>query len=139
VNHEEIVAHIRSFDTDALREALQEAPEPPTGESKADIIADTIVWLETLQGDLISLVNQVGGGEDVEMVVAIQYVELKSRWIAFNTKMNYSMFRGNHPHVSDMCRATAVSTFLQHVEGLLREDDIDHITEFLARPMKDAA
>lgn len=136
---EKVVSHIKNFDLTALRAALDEAPEPENGEKKEDIISDTIQWIEALQSDFIALVNQIGEGEDVEMAIAVQYVELKSRWIAFNTKMNYTMFRGTLPHVSDMCRATSVSTFLQHVEELLKPEDIDHITEFLARPISEAA
>lgn len=136
---EEITTFISDFDTAALREALQEAPEPPSGESKDAIIDSAIAWVCALQTDMINLIKQIGGGEDVDMALAIQYVEMKSRWIAFNTKMNYSMFKGEHPQVSDMCRATSVSTFLQHIETLLKPDDIDHITDFLARPINEAA
>ncbi len=139
MRHDEIISLIRAFDTAALREALSEAPEPQNGDSKEQIISDTLDWISALQGDLIALVKQIGDSEDVEMTIAVQYVELKSRWIAFNTKMNYSLFRGTHPHVSDMCRATAVSTLLQHIEQLLRPSDIDHITDFLARPISEAA
>ena len=134
----DVIATIRSFDLNALRAGLK-APEPTDGRSKDAIINETISWIQTLQGDLIALVQQVGGGDDVEMVLAIQYVELKSRWIAFNTKMNYTMFKGEQPDVSDMCRAVAVSSLLGHIESLLRPDDIDHITDFLARPISEAA
>lgn len=139
MTHDEIIAHIESFDTETLREGLNEAPEPTGGETKEAVIADAMAWVEALRGDLIALVRQIGDGEDVEMAVAVQYVEMKSRWIAFNTKMNYTMFRGTPPNVSDMCRATAVSTLLQHVEHLLRPEDIDKITDFLARPISEAA
>ncbi|MEO0629409.1 MAG: hypothetical protein AAFY46_01610 [Planctomycetota bacterium] len=136
---EDIVARVNDFDTEALSESLHEAPEPTCGGSKKDIIDSTLRWLDALRQDLVMLVSKVGGGEDVDMVLAIQYVEMKSRWIAFNTKMNYTMFKGEQPDVSDMCRAAAVSALLGHIEPLLRQEDVDHITEFLARPIGNAA
>lgn len=136
---DDIVAHVNGFDVQTLRESLTDAPDPSCGGSKQDIIDSALIWLDALRQDLVTLVSKVGGGDDVEMVLAIQYVEMKSRWIAFNTKMNYTMFKGEQPDVSDMCRAAAVSALLGHIEPLLREDDIDHITEFLARPIGNAA
>lgn len=136
---DEILTVIKAFDIDTLRESLNEAPEPQDGSSRDEIIESTIEWVRTLQRDLYALVNKVGGGEDVDMVLAIQYVEMKSRWIAFNTKMNYTMFKGELPDVSDMCRAASVSALLGHIESLLKQDDVEHITEFLARPISEAA
>lgn len=135
----DIIGVIRNFDFDALRAGLADAPDPACGRSKAEVIESSVEWLEALQSDLVALVSQVEGSEDIDMVLAIQYVEMKSRWIAFNTKMNYTMFKGEQPDVSDMCRASAVSSLLAHLESLLRQEDIDHITEFLARPISEAA
>lgn len=135
----EIVDRLNGFDLDELRKHLSEAPDPEDGRSLDAIIENAIGWVDSLRRDMITLVEQIGGGEDVEMALAIQYVELKSRWIAFNTKMNYAMFRQGNPDVADMCRAAAVSSFLGYVEPMLNEEDIDHITEFLAQPLSDAA
>ncbi|MEM7621592.1 MAG: hypothetical protein AAF235_00125 [Planctomycetota bacterium] len=135
----EVIDHIQAFDMDALRASLSEAPDPEDGSSLDDVIQGATAWLDTLRADMKTLVRQIGEGEDVEMALAIQYVELKRRWIAFNTKMNYTMFKGTTPSVTDMCRAASVSAFLGHMETLLRPGDIEHITEFLAKPLNEAA
>lgn len=137
--NERITSHINDFDVAALRESLANCPEPQDGSSLEGVIDDAIGWLDGLRHDMASLVSGISNSEDAEMALAIQYVELKSRWIAFNTKMNYEMFRGVTPQAHDMCRATAVSTLLGHLEDLLSPGDIETITDFLSEPIKKAA
>ena len=134
-----VIDVIRNFDFDALRGQLRESPEPTDGRTLDEVIETTAEWLEAVQSDLVALVSEIDGGDDMEMVLAIQYVELKSRWIAFNTKMNYTRFKGNQPVVNDRFRASAVSALLGHIESLLREEDIEHITTFLGQPIANAA
>ncbi|MEL6796526.1 MAG: hypothetical protein AAFO89_06840 [Planctomycetota bacterium] len=134
-----VIDVIRNFDFDALRAQLRESPEPTDGRTLDEVIETTAEWLEALQSDLVALISEIDGGDDMEMVLAIQYVELKSRWIAFNTKMNYTLFKGNQPVVNDLFRASAVSALLGHIESLLREEDIEHITTFLGQPIANAA
>ncbi|MEO1717707.1 MAG: hypothetical protein AAFR76_11410 [Planctomycetota bacterium] len=134
-----VIDVIRNFDFDALRGQLRESPEPTDGRTLDEVIETTAEWLEAVQSDLVALVSEIDGGDDMEMVLAIQYVELKSRWIAFNTKMNYTLFKGNQPVVNDLFRASAVSALLGHIESLLREEDIEHITTFLGQPIANAA
>jgi hypothetical protein len=134
-----MIANIKSFATEGLREHLAECPPPPDGTPIADIIESTIAWVEALRADTTALLTGINSEEDTKMAIAIQYVELKSRWIAFNTKMNYEMFSGRTPDARDMCRAAAVSAFLAHIEPMLGESDVDKITEFLAQPISDAA
>ncbi len=134
-----MIDHIKAFNLEDLRTHISECPEPTDGSSLSEIIEDSLEWVDTLRNDLIALINGITNDEDVEMAVAIQYVEMKSRWIAFNTKMNYEMFRGETPHPRDMCKAACVSALLGHVEELIEPSDIDTITEFLAEPINKAA
>ncbi|GAB4514999.1 MAG: hypothetical protein Tsb0013_19480 [Phycisphaerales bacterium] len=137
--NDRIISHLESFDMDQLRDHLSNCPEPQDGSSLSDVIEGAIEWVQGLRRDLMSLISGIANEEDVEMAVAIQYVEMKSRWIAFNTKMNYELFRGMTPQARDMCRAAAVSTLLGHIEDLLKPEDIGTITEFLSEPIKKAA
>ncbi|MEO0512539.1 MAG: hypothetical protein AAF108_06535 [Planctomycetota bacterium] len=135
----QVIEHINSFDVEGLRSGLSEAPTPENDTSLPSIIDDTIAWFEDLRRDLISTLEEVGEGEDIELTLAINYVEYKSRWIAFNTKMNYMMFRGAPAPLREQCRGTAVSELLGHIEPLLRDGDIERITSFLAQPVGSAA
>lgn len=139
MNSSNVVEKIRAFDFDALRSSLSESPEPQGSKTLPEIIDTCVSWIRYLQDELVRLIEEIGEGEDVEMALAIQYVEFKSRWIAFNTRMNYAMFKGVLPEVEDQCRAASLSAFLGHVEPLLNPEDIDRITDFLAQPLNEAA
>jgi len=133
------IDHLKQYDPQELRPHLAECPPPADGTPVEQIIDEAIDWVTSLQRDIIALVSGIDTPDDIDMAVAVQYVELKSRWIAFNTKMNYELFRSVNPDPRDMCRAAAVSNFLAHVEQLLKTEDIDRITEFLAQPINEAA
>jgi hypothetical protein len=117
-----------------LREALASWENPP-----ADLIEKSIVYVNTLSGELISLCKEVDDEEQIEQTVAIFYIELKSRWIALNTRVNYQTFRTGTCEVESAFRASGVSMLLAEVESLINQDDISKITDFLAQPIRRAA
>ena len=88
----EAIQKIRSFDLDALRETLAACP-PPEGGSIEPLVESATRWVAALCEDIARLLEAIDDPDDCAMTLAIQYVELKSRWIALNTRMNYSMFR----------------------------------------------
>jgi hypothetical protein len=139
MNNADVVKHLDSFDLDTLREHLSEVPPGADGLPVEPLVDDAVRWIDELRRDIVTLVKQVPDPEDVAMAVAIQYVELKSRWIAFNTKMNYERFRKGDCDRLDMCKGACASTLLAHLEELLQSEDIDKITDFLAAPLNRAA
>lgn len=118
-----------------LREAFATSNMNP----QPDAVERTIEWIKTLRHDLLALLKEVDDDEQIEQTMAINYVELKSRWIAINTKVNYQMFRTGQFDVETALRGTSASMFLAEVEALLDPRDIAAITEFLAQPLRRAA
>lgn len=116
-----------------IREALASWDNPPPGE-----IDLTIKWIMAQRDELVTLLGEIEDPDDVAMTVAIHYIELKSRWIAFNTKVNYQTFRVGRCEARVAMRASACSLLLGKVESLLSQSDIEKITEFLARPIAPA-
>lgn len=140
MDQDTIIASLDAFDFDALREALSVCPPPPDGEPTLDELIDsTLLLIGQEREHLRAIIAEVDDPTDVAMALAIQYVELKSRWIGLNTKINYETFRKGHAQTRDMLRAAATSNFLGHLENVLEPDDIDKITEFLAEPINKAA
>ena len=131
--------HIASFSTASLREQFAEAPEPANGPSKQIVATETIAWLETIIRDMVATLSNVCDPDDERMSLVIQYVELKSRWIGLNTKMNYELFRMGESSLTDMFRGAAISALLAHIEPLLDQEDLGKVTEFLAQPLNQAA
>jgi hypothetical protein len=53
----------------------------------------TIAWILQLREDLVSLIRTIDDDEQIAETLAINYIEIKTRWIALNTKINYQTFR----------------------------------------------
>jgi hypothetical protein len=139
VNNAHVAKHLESFSLDELRAHLSEVEPGPDGRPVEQLVNESVAWIDNLRRDILTLVKQIEDEDDVRMAVAIQYVELKSRWIAFNTKMNYERFRKGDCDRLDMCKGACASTLLGHIEELLSTEDVDKITDFLAAPIRNAA
>lgn len=87
------------------------------------------------QDDFAAAVREIDDDGEIATVLAIHYIELKSRWIALNTKINYQTFRTGQCETADALCASATSMLLQQIESLLDQSDIDKITAFLAQPV----
>jgi hypothetical protein len=129
-----ILENLRTFATDELAKALEDWPD-----ADAALVRETTDWVSRQRDDLVTLLEQVDDDADAAYSLAIRYIELKSRWIALNTKINYETFRHGKCEPRDAFRGTGVSMLLAHVEDQLEASDIDKITEFLAEPVRRAA
>lgn len=125
---------LERFDMAALRDRLATCDHATP--ERLDAAFD---WLETIRRELIDVLDHVDDPADAAMAVAIQYVELKSRWIGLNTKMNYAMFRTGQCRVEDQLRAGAVTHLLTVLEPCIDPEDVNKIREFLAKPLDKAA
>lgn len=96
-------------------------------------------WVGALRDDLVTLINEIGDLEEIRMTLAVNYIEIKSRWIALNTKMNYQNFRTGSCDPVTALRGCGMSQLVALIEGLLTQQEIDQITEFLAEPIRRAA
>lgn len=132
---DDAVAHLQHPSLAAkAREALAQWP----GAKPADVERIT-TWMLALRDDLVGLIREVGDPDEARMTIAINYIELKSRWIALNTRMNYQTFRTGSCDTIAVMRGSAISQLIGHVEELLTPQDIDTITQFLSEPVRRAA
>ncbi len=120
--------------TKNLREALETWPDAQPGD-----VERVVKWAVALRDDLTTLISEIGDPEEVTMTVAINYIELKSRWIGLNTKMNYQTFRTGKCDSMTALRGAAISNLVGRIEELLTPGDIDQITQFLSEPVRRAA
>jgi hypothetical protein len=132
---ENIIAELQK---DTLSQTLQTNLSQWPGVEQADV-ERVIRWVSALRDDLIALVKEVGDPEEITMTLAINYIELKSRWIALNTKMNYQNFRTGSCDTLTALRGSGISALLARLEELLTPQDIEQIADFLAQPVKRAA
>lgn len=136
---ESTVAALLSYSLEDLRTHLQEFASGSGVESPAALVDEIVRWTGEIRDGLVTLVRAIEDPEEIETTLAINYVELKSKWIALNTKINYTVFRSGACDPVDALRASGVSTLLVTIEDILEQEDIEKITEFLAQPLRDAA
>jgi len=122
----------------SLEQVSREALSSYQGANPADV-EKLVKWTQSLRDDLVTLIKEIDDEDEVAMTLAINYIELKSRWIAINTKINYQNFRTGSCDPVSALRAAAISQLLAKVESLLSQGDIDQITQFLAEPIRRAA
>lgn len=135
-----MIDRIRAFSLDTVRATLAACNVPESAKGDLETrINTTVMWLDAVRSELIATIAEIDDEEDLATTIAVQYVELKSRWIAFNTKMNYERFRKGDCDRLDMCKGACASTLLGHIEELLSTEDVDKITDFLAAPIRNAA
>lgn len=128
------VEALRAFDIDALTAMLHDS-----GVGSASDAEETTAWVEALRDELVSLVAEIEDPGDVAYTLAINYIELKTRWIKLNTKMNYDAWKHGAADPAHMFRGSAISALIAHVENMLDSSDIDQISSFLAEPVNRAA
>lgn len=122
--------------TPAIKEGLNQWPD---AETLQDEINETIDWISDIARSIQDVFNQLDEADDEEVVTsaAIAYIDLKSRWIALNTKINYETVTSGVCVPKDAFRASSLSMLLNALEEQINQEDIDKITEFLAEPIKD--
>ena len=129
-----VVKALSDFDLVELREGLSSWPD-----ATKELLDEAIEYVSDIQRRFITLAETVDSEEELPNTLAINYIELKSHWIALNTKINYSMFKTGSCDSLDPLKATAVSQLLAAIEEFLSPDEIGTITDFLAEPVKRAA
>lgn len=116
-----------------LEKTIPEALSAWEGATREQI-QEVASWVCTLRDDLNSLLSTIDDEEQIGASLAIHYIELKSHWIALNTRMNYQLARGESD-AGVVLRGTGISMLLAQVEPLIAASDVDAITDFLSQPI----
>lgn len=75
--------------------------------------------------------------DEVQYMTAISYTYLKSKWIMFNTKMNYMLERGLEPNELDIYRASSLTHLLDLLEPLTNPEAVKTITITLGQTFRE--
>jgi hypothetical protein len=92
-------------------------------------------WVAALRDQLVAMASEVGDCAELEVSIAMRYIELKSHWMTANTWIQYAVQRRGRADGEMVYRAAVVSLLLGAIEPLLRSDDLDEISRFLASPL----
>lgn len=77
------------------------------------------------------ILSEIHSVDDLERALAIQYVELKARWTIMNTQIQSQTATGGTPDEELVYRATCVSLIIEALEPLLRQEQVDALTDRL--------
>lgn len=100
-----------------------------------DELDSTRAWVKSQRRDFIEMAVEIDDVEELELSIAVRYIELKSHWMMLNTKIQYSLFHAGEAPDETMFRASLVSHVVGTLEQLLTPSDIERITRFLAQPI----
>lgn len=92
-------------------------------------------WVSDLRDQLIDMAGEVADPAEIEVSVAMRYIELKSHWMSANTWIQYATLRRGQADEDMVYRAAVVSLLLGALEPLIRQDDLEEISRFLAAPL----
>ncbi len=75
--------------------------------------------------------------DELQYLLAIIYTQLKSKWILFNTKINYMIEAGIDPSDDDVYTASALTHVLDLIEPLTHPDAVRTVTQTLGQQLRD--
>lgn len=130
----EKVRYVHERTHDALHEALDERWEGVLAEwetaspKQRKMVKTHVAGLRTRIWRTLSEIRSV---DDLERALAIQYVELKARWTTLNTQIQSQTAKGGTPDDELVYRATCISLIVEALEPLLRQEQVDVLTDRL--------
>lgn len=120
---------------DAFLEQVREGLAAFGDDVATDAIESTITWIADERDDIAGLLELVGDSdEDVRMLAAVRLIELKSRWIAINNRVNYSLMKTGQFDPALPLRGAALSALIDRIERVLPERSVEAYHALLAEP-----
>ncbi len=134
VAENEKVAFVHERIYEALHDRLDERWEEvlvewETASPKQQKMVET--YVSGLRSRAWRTLSEIRSVDDLETGLAIQYVELKARWTMLNTQIQSQTTKGGTPDEELIYRATCVSLIIEALEPLLRQEQVEALTDRL--------
>jgi hypothetical protein len=100
-----------------------------------EFIEKTVKYLQSeinkyMESDII-----INDKDDLGYFTAVQYIELKARWIQMNLRLSYQAFATGEGEPEILLRASATSYFLSIIEPHVNKSYVEEIQRLLAQPV----
>jgi hypothetical protein len=131
---DERVSFVRERIHDALHDGLDERWDEvlvewePASPSQRESVKAYVAGIRNRVWKRLRAIPSVEG---LEKGLAIQYVELKARWTMLNTRIQSQTVQGAAPDDELVYRATCISLLVEALEPLLRQEQVDGLTDRL--------
>lgn len=96
-------------------------------------------WITDHRDKLVDLAEVVEDEHDVREALITYYIESKCDWMNLNTHMQYKMVNTGEQDNDLMVRGSLMSHLLEEMEELLDPEEVESLTQFLAKPMDELA
>lgn len=100
-----------------------------------EFIQKTVQYLQNEINKYMESYNIINDQDDQGYFTAVQYVELKARWIQMNLRLSYQAFATGEGEPEILLRAAATSYFLSIVEPHVNKSYVEEIQRLLAQPV----
>lgn len=100
-----------------------------------EFIEKTVHYLQNEISKYMESYNIINDEDDLGYYAAVQYVELKARWIQMNLRLSYEAFATGEGEPEILLRASATSYFLSIVEPHVQKSYVEEIQRLLAQPV----
>lgn len=92
-------------------------------------------YVEQQVAACVASFSDINDDEDMGYYVAIQYVELKARWIQMNLRLSYQAVTKGEGDAEMLLRAASISALLGIVEPHVSQTYVQTIQKLLTEPM----
>jgi hypothetical protein len=111
-----------------LLEPLKDSPE----------IQDAVLSYIAMQVDEVKdTMDPIEDPDELHYLVAIAYTQFKTKWIQYNSKMNYMIEAGLEPTVFDIYKTSSLSHLLDLLEPLTHPDAVRAVTMTLGQTIRE--
>lgn len=117
----------------ALRKLLESMADSG---KMTEFIPETIEYLSNQVHQHLATFDEIDDEDDLAHYTAVQYVELKARWIQMNLRLSYQAFTHGEGDPKLLLRAAATTALLSEIEPYVSRQYVEQIQALLAQPVQ---
>lgn len=114
-----------------LHKKITETLSPLEESQRLEISAE----IQQIHSEFLALAEEVLDEEELRRALVLRYIELKSRWIMYNTRLQFRLLLTGESDDRLVYTASAISLFLEAMEQILTLSDVEFINQFLSEPV----
>ncbi len=92
-------------------------------------------WISDYRDQIIRQFQDIELKDELEVMIALRYIEIRANWNGLNTQLQFQMFRGQEPDPEITVRASLISSLITELEGFIGNEDKDQVDTFLDNPL----
>jgi hypothetical protein len=130
MNFEELRSALNDIELEQSWTSCLENYTEATPEKRVELAT----WIMAERDAFLHRAADVDDDEELIILAALGYIELKSQWQMLNTQINYQVFRKGEADIDLTFKASLLSSVVATIGSFLTEEDLVKIQEFLMNP-----